>query len=301
MTDWRAALEREDVIDLLTQRDWRAWTSIGVDWGMVFASFALVAWWPNLFTILIALLVFGGRQLGFAVLMHDAAHRVLIRSRKWNDWVGNWLCAYPIWSDLYPYRPYHLLHHAKNWTADDPDLALATKHPVTGASMRRKIWRDLSGRTGLKYARAAFGRTFGQYWNSERARGAARGVAVTNLVLLASLSALGRPELYLLWVGAWFTTYTFVTRIRAIAEHGMVPDPADPLRNTRTVETRWWERLLIAPNAVNYHLEHHLIMTVPHYHLRRMHRLLRESGVLDQALVSVGYPAILKAAAARAS
>jgi fatty acid desaturase len=126
-------------------------------------------------------------------------------------------------------------------------------------------------------------------------------VLVTNLVLLGSLAALGRPELYLLWVGAWFTTYTFVTRLRAIAEHGMVPDPADPLRNTRTVETRWWERLLIAPNAVNYHLEHHLIMTVPHYHLRRMHRLLRERGVLDHALVSVGYPAILKAAAAKAS
>ncbi len=36
-----------------------------------------------------------------------------------------------------------------------------------------------------------------------------------------------------------FTTYTFVTRIRAITEHGMVPDPADPLRHTRTAETRW--------------------------------------------------------------
>jgi fatty acid desaturase len=52
---------------------------------------------------------------------------------------------------------------------------------------------------------------------------------------------------------------------------------------------------------VNYHLEHHLIMTVPHYHLRRMHRLLRERGGLDQALVSVGYPTILKAASAKAS
>ena len=52
----------------------------------------------------------------------------------------------------------------------------------------------------------------------------------------------------------------------------MMPDPADDLRNTRTTLARWWERLLIAPNRVNYHLEHHLLMTVPHYNLPRMHR-----------------------------
>ena len=34
--------------------------------------------------------------------------------RRVNDVVGNWLCAYPIWSDTRPYRPYHLQHHAKN-------------------------------------------------------------------------------------------------------------------------------------------------------------------------------------------
>ena len=25
--------------------------------------------------------------------MHEAAHRTLLRDRRWNDWVGNWLCA----------------------------------------------------------------------------------------------------------------------------------------------------------------------------------------------------------------
>ena len=39
---------------------------------------------------------------------------------------------------------------------------------------------------------------------------------------------------------------------------------------------------------MNYHLEHHLLMTVPHYHLPRMHALLRERGLLEKALVSEG-------------
>jgi fatty acid desaturase len=125
------------------------------------------------------------------------------------------------------------------------------------------------------------------------------GVLVTNGVLLGLLTLAGHPALYLLWVVAWFTTYSLVTRIRSIAEHAMVPDPVDDLQNTRTTLARWWERLFVAPNRVNYHLEHHLLMSVPHYHLPRLHRLLRERGVLESACITRGYPAVLKLAASR--
>ena len=143
---WQEALSPAERRELLVVRDWRAWLSIGLDWALVGASFALVARAPNPFTVLLAIAVIGGRQLGFAILMHEAAHRILLRDRRWNDWVGNWLCAYPVYLDVHPYRNYHLKHHAKTWTADDPDLPLATPFPVTRASLRRKIWRDLSGR-----------------------------------------------------------------------------------------------------------------------------------------------------------
>ena len=127
-----------------------------------------------------------------------------------------------------------------------------------------------------------------------------RGVTITNAALLAVLVLCGHPALYLLWVAAWFTTYSLVMRIRSIAEHGMVPDPSDDLRNTRTTLARWWERLLIAPNRVNYHLEHHIMMAVPHYHLPRLHRLLRERAVLAGACVTDGYLRVLDLASSRA-
>ena len=245
-----------------------------------------------------ALFVIGGRQLGFAVLMHEAAHHTLFANRRLNDFAGNWLCAYPIWTDLAPYRNYHLKHHAKNWTAEDPDLGLANKFPVTRASLRRKIVRDLSGQVGWKRVRAVLARDLGR-----RARGVAvsfgktagagapgwknlQGVVITNAVLLGILTLAGWPVLYLLWVAAWFTTNSLATRIRSIAEHNMVPDPSDELRNTRTTLASWWERLLLAPNRVNFHLEHHLLMTVPFYNLPRLHRLLRDRGALDGALSS---------------
>ncbi len=77
----------------------------------------------------------------------------------------------------------------------------------------------------------------------------------------------------------------------------MVPDTTNELKNTRTIRARWWERLLIAPNQVQFHLEHHLLMTVPHYNLPRMHRMLSERGALDDATVEKSYASIVRRAA----
>lgn len=295
----REVLGREEIAALLEMNDLRSWISLAVDWGLIAAGMAMVAAWPNPLTVILALFVIGARQLGLAVIMHEASHRSLFRNRKLNDFAGNWLAAYPIWSDLYPYRPYHLQHHAKTGGPEDPDLGLVRPFPITRSSFRRKVLRDLSGRTGIKFARAAWRRTFGRAREDELARRAAIGVTVTNGALLGLLALLGHPELYLLWVGAWLTTHTLVTRIRAIAEHALTPDPDDPLRNTRTTLAGPLERLFIAPNRVNYHLEHHLLMTVPHYRLPAMHRLLRERGLLDRACVERGYLAVLRRAVSR--
>jgi fatty acid desaturase len=296
---WREVVSNEEIQALLEQRDLPSWISIGLDWAIVFGAFALVAAWPNPLTVIVALFLIGARQLGMAVMMHEASHRTLFRNRRLNDWAGNWLAAYPIWSDLRPYRPYHLQHHAKTGTREDPDLGLITPFPITRTSLRRKIWRDLSGQTGLKFARGAIKRTFARYHSDEHARRATQGVLITNAILLGILTVAGHPALYLLWVGAWLTTNTLVTRIRAIAEHALTPDAEEPLGRTRTVTPSLWERLLIAPNRVNYHLEHHLLMTVPHYNLPAMHRMLRDRGALAGACIDRSYLDVLRRAASK--
>ena len=81
----------------------------------------------------------------------------------------------------------------------------------------------------------------------------------------------------------------------------MTDDATHPLRNTRTTLANWWERLLIAPNRVNFHLEHHLLMTVPLYHLPKMHELLKERGVLAGANIATGYAQVLREATSKAA
>ena len=303
---WQDALSPEERRDLLELDTWPGLRSLAINWGLVASSFALVAWQPNPLTILIAVFIIGARQLGFAILMHEAAHRTLLPNRRLNDWAGNWLAAYPIWADTAPYRAYHLVHHAKTGSVEDPDLKLVEPFPISRASFARKVMRDLIGSTGLKQAKAVLLRDLG--WTSRRTQRSRSArpdvglhklvpVAITNGALVAVLTLLGHVELYALWVVAWLTTYRLCTRIRSIAEHALAPDRGDPLKNTRTTLASWWERLLIAPNFVNYHLEHHLLMTVPHYKLPRLHRLLRERGVLEHACVAPGYLAVLRAAA----
>ena len=308
----REVLSPEERKALLRIDPWASAWMVASNWVLVLAAMALVAWAPNPLTVVVALFVIGARQLGMAIVMHEAAHRTLFRARRLNDWVGNWLAAYPVWAEVGPYRAYHLVHHTRTGTDQDPDLGLAAPFPITRASFRRKVWRDLSGQTGIKQARAVFRRDVGR---GRRGNPLVLGmnageqpdagwhklvpVALTNAALLGLLTLAGHPALYLLWVVAWLTTYRLVTRIRSIAEHGMVPDRLDPLRNTRTTHAGWLERLLVAPNRVNFHLEHHLLMTVPHHNLPALHHLLRARHAIDETCLAPGYVAVLRLATAR--
>jgi fatty acid desaturase len=306
---WLEHFTTDEIRELRVIRGHRAWLTLLVNYGLIAASMALVAYVPNALTVVVALCIIGTRQLGFAVVMHESAHRTLFKNRRLNDFVGNWLAGYPIYLSADMYRVHHLEHHAKTWTEEDPDLGLATGFPVSKASMTRKVMRDLFGVTGLKQL---IGTSYlitkvvrGEQVDAgtlplrlERAAAVRMvgGTLITNLILLGVLWALGHPMLYLLWVGAWLTTNKLVARMRSIAEHAMVPDPTDPIGQTRTVRAGWLERLLIAPNCVQYHLEHHLLMTVPHYNLPKFHEMLRQRGLLEDACVADGYRQVLRQA-----
>lgn len=273
-------------------------------WALIIGSMAVVVAFPNPLTYLMAVMVIGGRQLGLAILMHDAAHGLLFKTRRWNEWAGQWLCAYPVLTDLHLYRPYHLKHHRFTQQADDPDLILSAPFPISGRSLWRKIGRDLSGRTALTRRREQVMMTWGEKGLSARERwarlksgGLVGGVAV-NLALLAGLTAAGYWWLYpALWLLPLATWYQLISRIRNIAEHAVVPDNDDSLRNTRTTYAGVFLRTALAPYWVNYHLEHHLALSVPCWKLPAAHKLLLAKGLRDQMEVRGSYWEVLKLAA----
>ena len=265
-------------------------------WSMIGAAMALYALWPNPVTFVLAVIVIGSRQLGLEILMHDGAHGILMRDRALNEWASQWLCAYPVFADMVPYRRYHLVHHRTTQQPDDPDLILSAPFPVTKWSFMRKMARDLTGITALKQRYQLLRRAINTGFFATLGR-----PLIANTILFLLLWWAGHPLFYpLFWLLPLFTWHMAVMRIRNIAEHAVVPDNNDVMRNARTTYTSFLGRALLAPYWVNYHVDHHLLMYVPCFNLPRLHTLLLAKGFGQKMEIQRGYPAVLRLATAKA-
>ena len=268
-------------------------------WAVILAAGVMAVVWP--LTLPLAVMVIGGRQLGLAILMHDAAHRALHPDPAINDFLGKWLCDPSL--DLY--RPYHLNHHRFAQQSEDPDLALSAPFPISRASLRRKIIRDLTGQT---YFKQRFGALSMYNLDSARPSRTAslwaviksrRRTLLGGVICTAALAPFG---LWWAWLALWFlpsaTWLPLVTRLRNIGEHACIAqNEPDPMCQARTTLANMVERALIAPYWVNYHCEHHMFMYLPCYRLVQAHRMLREKGLLERMEVRAGYAEMLRLAA----
>ncbi|MBV8603769.1 MAG: fatty acid desaturase family protein [Pelomonas sp.] len=326
MDDIRHLIPSEQRLALSRKSDARGAWALAVNWALIAFGFALPVLWPHPLGVLAGLVILGGRILGLGILMHDAAHRSLFASARANGFAGQWLCAAPIAADLLVYRRYHMTHHREAGSDADPDLPNYRGYPVARASFARKLLRDVAGLTGLRAALAlglfyaherpaelmlgfSYRRSVDGAGEANTASGAAanpvsaraflrnmRRVGAVQLAMFALLWACGHPLVYLMWPAAWLTSYMLFSRIRNAAEHGGLPGTltTDVWQNTRSVRARWWERLTVAPNHVNWHFEHHLAPTVPGWKLRELHGLLAMAELPRPLPVRPGYGAVIR-------
>ncbi|WP_297721762.1 fatty acid desaturase family protein [Limnohabitans sp. Rim8] len=273
-------------------------------WVVIGLSMALFVVWPNPLTFVVAIALIGGRQLGLAILMHDAAHRALFKNTKLNDFVGAHFCGFPVGASLGLYRPYHLSHHRHTQQPEDPDLILSAPFPITQDSFKRKMWRDILGVTGYQRRLEQFKFTMGD--NPSLALRLAKLAAhekyfiASNATLLLILSIAGVWWAYfVLWLLPLMTWYQVISRIRNIAEHAVVGDNNDRLRNTRTTLTNGLMRMVLAPYWVNYHLEHHLFVYTPCWKLPAAHKMLIAQGFGPRMELAHGYLPVLRKATAK--
>ena len=292
----RDILTEEEFQSVLAKDDLKAASIVAFDWGVIAALFTLAAMFPNPLVLLDVIVLLGGRQMAFGVLVHETGHKSFFTSPAVNDFVGKWLAGYWVFSDKDAYMKGHLIHHRTAGTREDPDLKNYEAYPVTHTSFRRKITRDLTGQLGWRRIKS-IGRSL------RRLKDLKPGTRETvlrsvgcNLAMLLFFAALGYAWLYALWIVAFMTSHMLIVRIRQVAEHAAVPDlyDLDARLNTRTIYINWFESLLIAPHDLNYHMEHHLLASVPIYRLRRLHNLLLAKGYYDGVEFPRGYLNLLR-------
>jgi fatty acid desaturase len=237
----------------------------------------------------------GRAHAQFASLMHEAAHRLLFAHKKANDWVGMWLLGYPQLTSTQAYRRVHMAHHRREFGADEPDLPLYANYPVSRASLRRKLVRDATGRTGLKLLR-------GQMRNLRSPDPRIRNTLVRMLCVQAVLAtvsvALGHPFVYpLLWVLPYLTVWRVINRLRSIAEHGGMREDDDRRFTTHSVAQHPLAMFFMVPYKIGHHMAHHVDAGVPFRNLPEYHRLLHEANYLDERMEYPSYRALWHALA----
>lgn len=299
--DFRKALPREIVLELTRRSPWRATAAVLEDVAVIAAALAAaLVYWPNPLVVFIAVLLVGSRQHALFVIAHDAAHYLLYQTRWLNDAVGR-ACATVQGLSMCTYRVIHRLHHNNLYGELDPDTALHGGYPRGKWYLIRKLLKDLSGFTAWK--------TYAYFLGGAPALNTATNVAVRplddtaeklrrearhdrNAVVAFHLMALGLfawsgflLQYLVLWILPLVTVVQAILRLRAIAEHGATTDFSSPLTAARTNVLPGWLEWLVFPHRVNYHIEHHLYASVPHYNLPRLHREMAGRGLLEGAEV----------------
>jgi fatty acid desaturase len=300
--DPKTIFSPEEWAGLTRRSSWRGVTLIAHAWALIFAAGAMVVVWPNPATYLLAVAVIGARQLGIAILMHDAAHGALHPNAKANDLLATWYCSAPTGSSVERYRAYHLQHHKYTEQPEDPDIGLSRPFPISRKSFTRKVVRDISGQTFFKQRVAP---TFARWFEIARGKrplkpmdGPVVRFWLVNGAAIGALTAGGLWWVYpALWIVPMATWLPLISRLRNIAEHACLSDPADPFRHARTTLANPLERLFIAPYWVHFHAEHHMFMHLPCWNLPAAHRLLMAKGYGPRMEIKPSYPAVLREAA----
>lgn len=271
--------------------------SVLLCWVQAALTVGLAVWVAHPVAYAVAVVLMGPAFARFAILGHEAAHKLLFTNKRWNDVVGRWLLAYPAFVPFEAYRRSHFAHHKEEFGPNEPDLNLYEGYPITRASLRRKLWRDAVGISGWKNLKPLL-----LALRSATARPVATRILAAQAVLLVLFTLAGRPELYLLlWLVPWMTSWRVINRLRAIAEHGGMEASDDRRRTTHHARQSLLARFWIVPFHTGWHLAHHVDMGVPWRNLPRLHDELVSAGWVTDEITYPSYRALWRALTSRPS
>lgn len=154
-------------------------------------------------------------QRAMSEWIHEAAHFNLLRTKRWNDLLGDLLAG--IWFALptASYRATHFQHHARDafFLPGDRDTVFL----LVGSrrELRRAMLRDVLGLTvAAQYLR--FRDPSGQ---PPASAGFLALTALAQVALLATLWWLGRLDAWLLYYLSLVTLYPLMNRVRTYDQH----------------------------------------------------------------------------------
>lgn len=283
-----------DLKGLSVLQPWRTAFAMAADWAVIVlaivASEMSGSWW----LYLPAVLIIAGRQHALAALLHDFAHYRFVSNKKASDWVADLFLAWPLLATLEGYRRNHLGHHRYLNTDKDPDwvVKVGSREFTFPQEMRFAVLNLLGYLVGVSTVRD-FRKALARIKADEKSTPGYVALRIGFYVaVITVLTLTGSWTGFLLyWVVPYATFFFMFMYIRSVAEHfGSTMDYSHDLTATRTVIPFFWERWFFAPHHMNYHIEHHLYPSVPHYRLPELSQaLMSNPDYAATAHVTQGY------------
>ncbi len=284
-SQWRESLRRIPNV--------RNAISVASMYAQTVAVIVATTWWNHPVGWLLGVLLMGRAHAQFLSLMHEAAHRLLFSKKQLNDWVGRWLIGYPAFTNTDAYRRVHMAHHRDEFGPEEPDIPLYANYPISPASFRRKLLRDVTGQTGWKLLRQQFAGLGGADPLTRRSQ---RKILAVQVGLLAVSIAFGLPQAYLvLWLLPHLTVWRVINRLRSVAEHGGMQRGNDRRVATHAIRQSPMARFYLVPYNIGFHLSHHVDSGIPFRSLPEYHRELQRAGYLTADLEYPSYRAVWRA------
>lgn len=278
----------------------KALAALATEWVLVAAAIGVAVAlegtraWPWVYPLVVVFV--GARQAALTVIGHDASHYRFLPSRFWNDVVGDALVQWPTFITVEGFRKFHGEHHQhlgepgdgnrKLWRTHDAEGNLTREwtYPKSPAAFAAKIlWRGALLTGALWIVRGTIGAFLFRASNAH---------LVLRVVWLAAVvGALTAADAWmgflLYWVVPYCTWHMVAQYVRLVCEHSNVPSDDPAYGATRTTLARPWERWLLVPRNIAYHIEHHWYPSVPFYNLPALHEaLMAQPGFRARAVVT---------------
>jgi fatty acid desaturase len=246
----------------------------------------------------VIVLLMGLRMNALGVLLHEASHGLLAKSRTLNDRLCNWTVAFWTVNSVEEYRPTHRLHHRYLGQERDPDRTFYLV-PARHGALTLKILEDLFGVTAFRRATTRLTGT------STESGAPASLLARPNLLvgkLVTQIVILGQFVLFqgflrglafyaVFWLVPIVCLFPMIVRLKTITEHYDEGLRSETVQWTVRSSCAGWIQDHFIGAKMEYHFEHHVVPTVPFRGLRKMHRRLESAGIFEQdpGFLSHGY------------
>lgn len=228
---------------------------------------------------LLALLAIPFVQHAFFNTVHEASHFLLNRKPFLNDLYGNCF-AFPIGTTVESYRIVHVDHHRYLNTEKDPSFVTVQQGRPSGEVIKNLLL-GLCGRylfllvLGAISGNALSGASDAMAIQRKRFK----MMLVFHLTLLWVAIVSGAFFFWLAWVVSANSLLPLLESIRTIVEHRRMRSDSPDL-HTRSHHINGVLSAVSAP-FFQFHWEHHLFPSIPHYNLEKLHRILIAEHVPD--------------------